>query len=475
MDDSIESGGTATADDRRAALSGLALDKGAAFAPRRKRRVPRSLAVLLVVAIAGAAWVAFHSATAVPEVRTGAVVRRSPIIAAEITTASGYVRARTRASVASKTQGQLVSVAVDEGDLVAAGQLLAVVDHEEADAAIAAAAARVDVARHEVAVADAQVDEAIAAVTSARAALAERSAALDATRAELAQADAEFTRIEDLVTRAIRSAADLDRARETRDVAHAQVRRAEAALVTGEKDVERAVAARASAEYARKVQDARIAIEAAEQKRAEVVRQQSFLLAPFAGVVLRREAEPGEVVSPANTGASGSKTAIVTLADFATLEVEVDVYERDVARITAGAPCRVVLDAFRDRPLSAHVRLVRPTADRTRATVQVYVAFASVPDFARPEMVARVTFYRPDTDALAADELLVPSAAITTRDGKDGVFVLGGEEVRFVIPEFGAVDGADRKVLGGLEAGKLVVLDPAAKLKDGDHVVVAGR
>ncbi|MCC6785260.1 MAG: efflux RND transporter periplasmic adaptor subunit [Planctomycetes bacterium] len=460
---------------RREALAGLALDKGAVFAPKRRSRFGAGRLMLLAIVVVGiAAWL-WRSASAAPAVQVGTVLKRSPIVDAEITTANGYVRARTRASLASKTQGRLAKVLVDEGDLVTAGQLLAVVEHDEADAGLVAAQARIAAAQREVAVADAAIDEALAAQASAKALLAEREAGRDAAQAELAQANAGFRRIEDLVTREIRSEADLDSAREARDVAQAQVRRADAAVATAQKDIARADAARATAQYQREASAARVAIEEAERQRIEVQRAQSFITAPFAGVVLRREAEPGEVVSPANTGASGSKTAVVTLADFATLEVEVDVYERDIARISAGAPCRVVLDSRTDRRLEASVRLVRPTADRTRSTVQVYVAFAAVPEFARPEMVARVTFYRPQTAVLTDDELIVPGAAVTSRGGQDGVFVVAGQTARFRALRLGEARSGDRLVLDGLVAGESVVLSPADSLNDGDAIAVSGR
>ena len=459
---------------RRAALDELSLRREGGFVPRRRRRLPGWLLLLLVLALAFGGYRVWQAATAVPRVRTALSQRISPNVSRELTTANGYVRARTRASVASKTQGRLVQVAVDEGDRVTAGQLLAVVDHDEVDELVKQADARIEAQEREAAMADAAIDESSAALTSAQALVDERRAALDAARASLAQAGSEYDRVEDLVRRDISSAADLDRAREARDVAQADVRRAEAAVNTAQKDVGRAEAARASSGYAREAARARVAIEEAEKQRLLVVRKQSFIEAPFAGVVLRREAESGEVVSPANTGAAGSKTAVVTLADFATLEIEVDVYERDIARISDATPCRVTLDAFPDSPLAAKVRLLRPTADRTRSTIQVYVAFDAVPDFARPEMVARVTFYSADTEVLQKDRVFVPREVHAVRDGKDGLFVLHGDKVAFVVVSLGAESDGRREVQGGIDAGETVVLDPPAVLKDGDKVVVEG-
>jgi RND family efflux transporter MFP subunit len=459
---------------RRAALADLSLDRGLA-GPRRRRRLPRALGWILVLGLAIGGYLGFSAWTAVPGIRLATVLRTSPVAEREITTANGYVVARTRASVASKTQGRLERVLVDEGELVAAGQLLAVVEHDELSAAVREAEAMLERARRALPAAEAVLAEAAAALRSAEAGIGERSAAVAEAQATAAERDAAYRRIEDLVQRQIQSGAELDRAREARDVAASRVALATAALATARTDLDRAGAAvevqRRQVEVVR--QDAAAAEAVLERTRA--TERNAFIEAPFAGMVLRREAEPGEVVSPANTGASGSKTAVVTLADFATLEIEVDVYERDIARIGAATPCRVVLDAYPDRRLPARVRLLRPTADRTRATVQVYVEFDAVPDFARPEMGARVTFYEVGTDPLVADELSVPTTAVV-RDGSDreGVFVVHGRAVRFVPAAFGAVRDGRREVRSGLDPGQKVCVDPGPDLRDGMQVTVEG-
>lgn len=464
-------------DDRRAALDSLAIDRGAAR-PRRRRRLPRWLVWLLWLAVIGGAVVGFRAATAVPTVRTATVLSTSPIAEHEITTANGYVVARTRASVASKTQGRLERMLVDEGDVVEAGQLIAVVEHDELDATVAEADAVLEKARRAVPAAEAALAQSEADVGAVQAALDERRASIVEAEAVLAQSELEFRRVEDLVQREIRSAADLDTAREARDVARARVELAKTTLATATATVERA---RAAVEVQRRQVDVvtqDVAAQEAARARAVANRDNAFIRAPFAGMVLRREAEPGEVVSPANTGASGSKTAVVTLADFATLEIEVDVYERDIARVTVDTPCRIVLDAYPKDRLPGRVRLLRPTADRTRATIQVYVAFAAIPTFARPEMGARVTFYEQDVDVLVADELSVVASAVTERGGARGVFVVSGRTLRFQRADFGderVVDGIARRIVtGGLSVGDVVVAEPTAELEDGARVVVEG-
>ncbi len=470
-----------TSDDprtvRRDALQSLSLPRTSAKAFRR-RRVPRWVfwGIVLGLLIGGVA--AFHAATAVPAVEVAAVQRTSPIAALEITTANGYVVARTRASVASKTQGRLDRVLVDEGDLVETGQLLAEVEHDEQDAVVAQAEADLEQAKLAVPSSEASLREIEAALKTAETALEEKRASVAEAQAVLAESETSYTRTEDLVQREIASQSELDTARESRDVARARLQLAKTSLTTAETDLHRARAAVDVQKQQLAISKQSVSSAEAALDLAKATRANAFIKAPFAGMVLRREAEPGEVVSPANTGASGSKTAVVTLADFATLEIEVDVYERDIARIEVDTPCRIVLDAYPDRPLAGSVRLLRPTADRTRATIQVYVRFAKVPDFARPEMGARVSFFEKGADTLAPDELMLPHAAVTERGGKQGVFVVAGKTVRFHEVELGpVVEGADpdadRKVVSGVAPGDKVVLDPESSLEDGTPVTVA--
>jgi RND family efflux transporter MFP subunit len=440
----------------------------------RKRRLPGWLRFLLLVAVLVGGSLGYGAATQKPRVVVATVLRTSPIAAREITTANGYVVARTRASLASKTQGRLDEVLVDEGDRVDAGQLLAVVEHDEQAAAVTEAEAMLARARLAVPAAEAGLVQVEAALRTAEAAIGEREAAVVEAEATSAERRSAYARAEELVQRQIQSPADLDRAREARDVADARVVVARASLETARVDLARS---RAAVDVQKSQVDlVRQDVAAAEAvlTRAVATRENAFIRAPFAGMVLRREAEPGEVVSPANTGASGSKTAVVTLADFATLEIEVDVYERDIARVAEGTPCRVVLDAYPDQRLAARVRLLRPTADRTRATVQVYVEFADVPAHARPEMGARVTFYDEGTDVLTADELTLPESVVAAGASRETrVFVELDGRVRAVTATLGQAQDGRRPVLAGLTAGQRVCIAPPLDLEDGVAVEVS--
>jgi len=437
--------------------------------------MPSGLLVLIVLCLLVAAVVMFQQITAVPSVQTAVVQRSSPIADREITTANGYVVARIRASVASKVQGRLTRVLVDEGDLVVADQLLAEVEHDELDAQVVEAQANLAAAKESVPTREAGLREEQASKATFRASLEEQRSAVAEAEAVFAESEASFKRTEYLFNKKIRGDADLDEARQARDVAKARADLAKTALLTAESRVVRAGAAVEVAQQQLVMAQHEIDAAAAVLQRILAIRQKAFIRAPFSGMILRREAEPGEVVSPANTGASGSKTVVVSLADFATLEIEVDVYERDIARIARGTACRIVLDAYPQQPLAGSVRLLRPTADRSRATIQAYVTFSEVPAFARPEMGSRVSFYSGDVDVLVPDRIYVSNAAITRRDGKEGVLALVGKKLRFRPLQLGPESDGLRRVFEGIDAGEIVVLDPAVELVDGLAVRAAGE
>lgn len=434
-------------------LRSLTLDKGAR--PRRKKRwlgkVVLAVVALAIVGFVAKAVLGRGGANAFTTVKA---IRVSPITEFEITTANGYVIPRRRASVASKNMGRLKAVYVDEGDAVKEGQILAEVEHFEEDAAVAAATASFENAKAVETSLAADVEAARATLRSAEATLAERKAALGESRAVLSERVATFTRTSEMKGQGITSDAALDTARMQREVAEAQVLSAETVVASAEQGVRQQESSVAAAASRLAAQRTMIEVAQAQLAQAKATREHAFIKAPLAGIVLRREAEPGEVVSPANTGGAGSKTAVVTMADFATLEVEVDVYERDIARVAADTACRIVLDAYPDKLLAGKVRLVRPTADRTKSTIKVNVAFASVPTLARPEMGARVTFLLAGADALAADRIEVPDAAITTRDGKRGVELVQGDTTTFTELAFGASKDGRTVVTKGLLGGE---------------------
>jgi len=213
---------------------------------------------------------------------------------------------------------------------------------------------------------------------------------------------------------------------------------------------------------------------------AEAQLQNTFIRAPFSGVVVKKMAEIGESVAPIPPGVniSTSSGAIVALADLATLEVEADVAESNVAKVQNGQPAEVTVEAIPDRRYKAVLRQVIPTADRTKATVQVKVTILDKDKDLKPEMSAKVTFLEPEKKSEArapgTPVITVPKSAVASREGKPVVFQVREGKVR-ARP---VVTGAERQdqvvIREGLAGGETIVARPPETLKDGDGVRVKG-
>lgn len=198
--------------------------------------------------------------------------------------------------------------------------------------------------------------------------------------------------------------------------------------------------------------------------------------APFAGTVLRKDAEVGEIVAPSSAGGGLTRTAIVTMADLQTLEVEVDVNEAYIAQVRNGQQARITLDAYPDTSFSGRVRQVVPTADRQKATVLVKVSILDRDARILSEMGAKVVFASRGADRAAAPRrVMVPSAAIVQLDGSASVWVVEKEKVRRVNVDVGVTRGGKVEIRQGLAGGESLVLQPPASLKDGVRVKLASR
>ncbi|MGH7503174.1 MAG: efflux RND transporter periplasmic adaptor subunit [Longimicrobiales bacterium] len=390
--------------------------------PRRSRRSRAWLVVALaVLAVAAALSIAFFMASRRgPEVRVAtAAVRGGQSGSGGGLTANGYVVARTKASVSSKVPGRLEFLGVEEGDRVAIGAVIARLEAAEYEAAVRTAAA-------ETLAAEAAQHEAEAGMTQAERAL-ERAIALDSLVSEQS----------------------LEDARTAVQVARAKLGAASASL------------------------------EAARQRHAgaRANLDNTIIRAPFAGTILRKDAEVGEVVAPAVAGGGLTRGAVVTMADLSTLEVEVDVNEAYIAQVRDDQPAEVVLDAYPADQFPAHVRQIMPTADRQKATVLVRVAIDSEDARILPEMGARVVFLEKEGEPASGAELparvYVPAAAVRSEGGQDVVWVvIDGRASRRTI-EAGPVMAGEREVRSGLDGGETLILDPAAELRDGARVRIA--
>jgi len=278
----------------------------------------------------------------------------------------------------------------------------------------------------------------------------------------------------------------------------AAVRRAEAAVLRAEADLAEyvrqlklsedltaqkivAVDQRDAAASRVKIAEAAVAQAKADLAYAEAQLQNTFIRAPFSGVAVTKKNEGGESVAPIPPGVniSTSSGAIVALADLATLEVEADVAEANVAKVKNGQPAEVTVEAIPDRRYKAVLRQVIPTADRTKATVMVKVTILDKDEDLKPEMSAKVTFLEPEkkeaAPAAAAPVVLVPRESVVTRDGKPTVFLVreGRARARVVLL------GTERKdqviVREGLDGGETLVVRPKDDLRDGAAVRVKGQ
>lgn len=424
--------------DLKADLASLQLQE----APETSRKGLWIVLGVIVVALGGAA-LAWRSATAAVEVSTvtPSVERSSAAPAGTpVLTASGYIVARREAIVSSKIQGRLAELRVEEGSQVSEREVIARL--ESADFVASVARAR------------AQVQEAEAAQHSS-------DAAIQRAEADLAEAQRQLRVSE-------RLAADKLVPTDQLDANRSKVTLAEAALAQMRADRARAVASASSAQ--------------ADLTYAQAQLANTVIRAPFAGTVVRKMAEVGESVAPIPPGVniSTASGAIVALADLATLEMEADVNEANVAKLSEGQPAEVTVEAFPDRKYTAVLRQIIPTADRTKATVLTKVTLIDKDKDLKPEMSAKVTFVEPARadEAPAADApparpvILVPQSAVVTRDGGPKVFEVVEGRARMRAVTTGAVR-ADRVIVtDGLAGSETLVDRPAETLTDGATVTV---
>jgi len=230
-----------------------------------------------------------------------------------------------------------------------------------------------------------------------------------------------------------------------------------------------------SAETAYKLALAAVAGAAANVKAAEVALENTYIKAPFDGTILTKNADVGEIVAPFASSAS-SKGSVVTLADMNSLEVEADVAESNIHKVTVGQRCEIILDAYPDTRYPGYVKKIVPTADRARATVLTKVAFLQKDDCVLPEMSARVNFFVDDSATLKVKQrpvVAVPKEAITTRNGQKVVFKVENEYVTAVPVKTGRELGSMTEIISGIQQGERVVLSPPGKMVSGQKVEIS--
>ncbi len=326
----------------------------------------------------------------------------SPSQSNALLTASGYVVAQRKASVASKATGRLVYLGVVEGDAVKKDQIIGRLESDDV-----------------------------------RAQLKEVEASLKLYEADLIDAESNYTRTKELFE----------------------------AGVSTEKDYK-------TAESVYKRILASIELTKAQIKSAGIAVEYTLIRAPFDGTVLTKNADVGEIVSPLGASAT-SRAAIVTMADMSSLQVEADVSESNIDKIETGQDCEITLDAYPQIRYAGYVDKVVPTADRSKATVLVKVAFKNYDDRVLPEMSAKVLFLNAPVDTASLNQkpkLMVAKTAIVNRDGKNVAFKVFDKKAMQVEITTGEESGNLVEITSGLNSGDKVINNVDEKINDGSKV-----
>jgi len=459
-------------------------------AASRRRGSPWPLRIAAIVALLFALWLFGPSVSAwtdrmrLPEVKV--LVVRAPAAAAAAaitgTAANGYVIAARRAALSSDVPGRIVEMLVQEGSVMKRGDVVARLYRDEFAAALARADAEVQVAESGVVRSKASVLAARADEQQSNDAVTSQQQLLAEAEAQSRFAQAELQRAKDLLQQGIGSPRDVERSQSEGSMAEARVRSLEAVLRRTEQARTSAKLRVEVAEAEQQVATAQLAAATAAQMQAKATLDKTDVKAPFDGVVVLKDAEVGEVVSPNVQGGSNARGAVCTMVDFDSLEVQANVPETALKAVQLGAPADVFLDAFPDRAMKGRVDRIWPTADRQKATVEVRVKLLERRDELRPEMGVRIVFRTGEpsqtTDANAAPPsaatAILPDNAIVEIDGKPGAFVVERDAVRFVEVRIAERKSGQVGVESGVRPGQTVVLEPPASLKTGDRIRIAG-
>ena len=400
-------------------LSKLKIDKSVqTFRPVRRRKFIYLLVAILVVIIAGFLYLNGLIRPAV-SVEVGTVSQVYPSQTFSQLSASGYVVAQRKAAVASKVTGRLVALMVEEGNRVKEGQIIARLENEDVVAAR---------------------DQAEANLTLAR-------ANLEGVKAELEDVSRIYHRNKELFERGIIPRAEYD-------TSEARYQKTQASLAAAEAAVNAGLAT---------LQAAKVAVE------------YTLIRAPFDAVVLTKNADIGDIVTPLGAAAN-AKAAVVSIADLGSLEVEADVSETNLGLVKVGQPCEILLDALPDSRFRGVVHTIVPTADRTKATIMVKVRFLAKDPRILPEMRAKVSFLsRPVKPEEEKARTAVSRSALINHGSNYTVFVIQGDRVVERPVKIGEGLGEMIEILDGVKAGERVVVKPSGRLKNGSRIKIAEK
>lgn len=406
--------------DQSSRISQLKIDRSAPVESRRSWLWPGLAAAVIIVALLS--WVFLRPGAAAVQVVTD-IARNPPSLAAasSVLDASGYVVARRQTTVSSKVTGKVIEVFVEEGMRVEKDQVVAVLDDTTQQAQLSLAKARAEASR----------------------------AALQEIEARLRNARLERDRLRDLAKRGLTSAASVDAA----EAAHDELA---ARLETGRENV--------------KVSERNVAV-------AEDSLSNMTIRAPFAGMVVSKNAQPGEMISPVSAGGGFTRTGICTIIDTDSLEIEVDVNEAYIQRVQPGQRVSATLDAYADWRIPAEVIAIIPTADRQKATVKVRIAFLERDERVLRDMGVKVAFLDADAEETPGNEsqetrgVLIAGEALRSDDAGDFVWGIVDDTVeRRAVQVSGQRDRARVLVTSGLTPGDTIVRSSESPLVAGQAI-----
>lgn len=415
------------------------------------------------------------------EVRVTTAIKQSAGAATMVSgaAANGYIVASRRAALSADAPGRVVEMNVTEGSVVKKGDVVARLFADEFRAALKAVDAEIQAQTASIARARAQVDASQAQLPRLDADVRRAEASAAEQTDQLAVAQTRVRRAQALLTEGIGTQQQLDDARSelirvegALAVARAGVDSAKSALTQQAADLEALRAGMREAE-------ARMPVLQANREAAQATLDKTEVRAPFDGIVVLKDAEVGEVVTPNGVGGN-ARGSVATMVDFATLEVQVELPETNLAAAVVGESATIFLDAYADRPYAGRVERIWPTANRQKATVEVRVRFEQPDQFLRPEMGARIVFgAKPAEQSADAPKsepvVLVPLSAVVAINGQPHVFVLERDAVRAVAVRLGDEKSGRAVVREGLVGGERLVDSPPPSLADGERVRIPNK
>src|SRR4030043_376780 len=400
-------------------LSKLRIDKSkAVIRPRKRKRMVLFVLSILIVAVLGVLYLKGVFTPAI-QVQIATVTQVYPSQALTGLNASGYVVPQRKSALASKVTGRLMWLGVEEGNRVKKDQIIARLESQDVEAAKDQATANVNAARSN----------------------------LELVKAELKEATLNLERNKALHARGVIAKSAYDSALARYEKAVAAVEAAEATLKANLAGLE---GANISLEY-------------------------TSIRVPFDGVVLTKNADIGDIVTPIGAAAN-AKSAVITIADMNSLQVEADVSESNLNKIKRGQPCEIQLDALPGDRFRGAIHTIVPTADRTKATVMVKVRFVDKESPVLPEMSAKVAFLsRPARPEEQKPRVAISQSAIVNKKGKETVFLIVDNRVIETPVRFGVKIGDMVEILDGIKVGRQVVLNPPERLRNGLKIKVAEK